>query len=66
MTYTELSQINTTGFVTNNVIRDTISTARWAYTKAAFKKAEVTEYELNKIREWAAKEGCSFPTVVAA
>lgn len=59
MTYTELSKIKTTGFVTNNVIDDVVNNGRACYTKAAFKKAKVSDAEVEKIMEWAAKEGCA-------
>lgn len=60
MTYNELSQVKTTGFTTNHVIDDIVSTARWAYTKKGFQTAEVTEKEMNRIREAAQKEGAAF------
>jgi hypothetical protein len=59
MTYTELSTMKTTGFNTNHVIDDVVNNARFSYTKKAFKTAEVTEYEMQKIREAAQNEGLS-------
>jgi hypothetical protein len=61
MTYPELSKIKTTGFTTNHVIDDIISSARWGYTKAAFAKAHVTGNEIEKINNAAAKEGVKSP-----
>lgn len=60
MTYSELSQIKTSGFETNHVIDDILNTARWAYTKRAFQGAPVTEHEMKRIREAAQKEGAAF------
>lgn len=61
MTYSELSQIKTSGFNTNHVIDDVVNNARACYTKAAFMKAVVSEYELGKISSWANQEGADFP-----
>lgn len=57
MTYVELSKIKTAGFITNHVIDDVVSNARWGYTKAAFKKALVTDQEIDKIIDAAKAEG---------
>jgi hypothetical protein len=62
MTYTELSQIKTPGFVTNNVIDDVLNNGRFCYTKAEFKGAQVPEFEVEKIMFWARKEGCELST----
>jgi len=59
MTYTELSKIKTTGFITNNVIDDVVNNGRFCYTKAEFKTAVVPNYEIEKIMVWARKEGCA-------
>lgn len=58
MTYSELSKIKTSGFTTNHVIYDVVNNGRACYTKKAFKTAEVSESEIEKIMVWARKEGC--------
>jgi hypothetical protein len=65
MTYTELSRMSAGwGFTLGSIAGDMVNTARWGYTKAAFKKAKVTEREIETLRFWAAKEGRELPVAL--
>jgi hypothetical protein len=66
MTYRELSHIKTAGFETNCIIDDVVNNARFCYHKSAFLTTEVSAYDLNKIRQWAEREGVTLPAGVAA
>lgn len=61
MTYSKLSMTKTAGWATNHVIDDVVNNARWGFTKAAFKKAVVTDYDAKLIREAARQDGCDVP-----
>lgn len=58
MTYSELKKIKTTGWTTNHVIDDAVNNGRACYTKKAFPSAEVPASDIEKIMEWARKDGC--------
>lgn len=60
MLYTELAKIGFADMTTACVAQDIVNNARWAYTKSAFKKAEVTEHEKAQIMHWAGKAGIHF------
>ena len=60
MTYGELKARKTFGFVTNHVIDDIVSNAQWAWPRKEWQSQQVSDHELESVRNWAAKEGVSF------
>jgi hypothetical protein len=63
MTYGQLAEIKTTGFNLNHIIDDVVNNARFSFGKQ-FKNQPVSEYDQNKINEWAAKEGVAAPSKI--
>jgi hypothetical protein len=45
------------GFVLSSIVGDMVSSAKWGYTKSAYKTAKVTDHEIETLMFWARKEG---------
>jgi len=59
MTYGELNNLKTAGFVTNHVIDDALGNARWC-NKYGWADDTVPAYVINQIKTWAQREGVEF------
>lgn len=58
MTYNELMMASAGwGFELGSIAMDIVNNSKWGYTKAAYKKATITAYEIEQINYWAKKLG---------
>lgn len=65
MTYGQLSMMSAGwGFTLGSIVGDMVSSAKWGYTKRAYKTAQVTAHEIETLKFWFAKEGKQFPAAL--